>query len=177
MQRTYIFEPDRFKWKVTIKSYLVLFFGLWCLIQWILSPGLNLWIFGIIAAVYGTVNSFVLKCEPGKIIVDDESITFDARGERKFMISDITSFNIRENANAQHFLRITTKDGKSQRYWINYYYFSEKEDLINELYHIEMLVHPDSLKFRGGDRKKQFMYRPGQEPEGWFLEVDEDDED
>lgn len=175
MQRTYTYEPSKFKWKVTIKSYLVVIFGLYCLVQWLLAPGLNLWIFGVIAAVYGAVNSFIFRCEPGRIIVDDESITFDARGERKFMISDLATFNIRENANAQHFLRLSTKDGKTQRYWISYYFFSEKEDLINELYHIEMLVDPRGLKFRG--REKQFQYRPGQEPEGWFLDVDEEDEE
>ncbi len=175
MQRTYAFEPDKFKWKVTIKSYLVLFFGLWCLIQWILSPGLNLWLFGIIAAAYGAINSFVLKCEPGVITVDDESITFNARGDRKYLISELETFNIRENANAQFYIRIKDKAGKAQRYWVNYYFFSDREDLINELYHIQMKIEPDNIKFRG--REKQFMYRPGQEPEGWFLQVDEEDEE
>ena len=173
MSRTYTYEPSRYKFKIIYIGYLIIVFGLFCLVKWIMDPGLNLYVFGVVAAAYNTINTFVLKCSPSAITVDDESITFHAMGERKFMISDFEDFNIRENANAQFYIRITTKDGKSQRYWVNYYYFSEKEDLINELYHIEMTVRPNGLKFRG--RQKQFMYRPGQEPEGWFLEVDEDE--
>ncbi len=175
MQRTYTYEPSKYKFKIVIMGYAVIFFGLFCLIQWLRAPGLNLYIFGVIAAIYGTFNTFIQKCNPSAITVDDESITFHAFGEKKYLISDFEMFNIRENANAQFFIRIKDRAGKAQRYWVNYYYFSEREDLINELYHIQMQIEPDNIKFRG--RQKQFMYRPGQEPEGWFLVADEEDED
>jgi len=167
MQRTYTYEPTKYKVRIVFVGYLIIAFGVLMLVKWLMDPGLNLYIFGLVAAVYGTINTFVLKCSPSAITVDDETITFDAFGPHAYRLDNLEMFNLREFANAQFYLRIKTKDGKYQRYWVHYFYFSEKEDLIRELYHIEMLVHPDNLKFRG--RKAMFTYRPGAEPEGWNI--------
>jgi hypothetical protein len=168
MERTYTHDEKKYKVHTLYVGYFIIVFGVWMLIKWIRDPGINIFLFGLVAAVYASLNTFVFKAVPDKIIVDDESITFHALGNHKYNTADLEKFIVREQANAQFFIRLQEKGGKLKRYWVSYYYFSEREDLIDEIYYIEKKVNPNGLKFRG--RESQFVYRPGQEKK--YTEAD-----
>lgn len=131
----------------------------------IINPRINFYLLGLMAAGYGAANTFIFKSNPRDIEITDKTISFISFGEDKYEIKRIKNFQVKEYANAQLYIRVAQDDGKKGRYWVSYYYFSEKEDLIKEMYFIENKVHPERAKFRG--RKKLFAYRPGQAPEGW----------
>ena len=173
MQKTYTYNPRKYKIHIVFLGYFMLAAAVVLAVKWIMSPGVNLYLLGLVAAVYGTLNTFVFQANPRDVVIEDGSITFVSFREYKYAIDELVSFNIREFANAQFFIRLETKNGKKARYWVQYYHFSDREDLINELYHIEMKVHPTNIKFRG--RERQFAYRPGAAPEGWLVKDDDED--
>ena len=122
------------------------------------DPKQILYLFGIGAAVYGALNTFVFKSNPRDVVIDDETVSFVSFGEAKYHIGQLKTFNIREFANAQFYIRVEDKSGKHGRYWVNYYYFHDREEMINDLYWIEKQVHPSNIKFRG--RENMFNVRP-----------------
>lgn len=132
------------------------------IIKLIMDPRINFYFMGLLAAVYGSANTFIFKSNPRDIEITDDTISFISFGEARYEIKRLKNFNIKEYANAQFYIRVVQDDGKKGRYWVSYFYFSEREDLIRELYFIENKIHPDRAKFRG--REKMFAYRPGQEP-------------
>lgn len=140
--------------------------------KFIIDPKINFYLLGLMTAVYGAANTFIFKSNPRDVEITDDTISFISFGEEKYEISRLKKFQIKEHANAQFYIRVAQDDGKKGRYWVSYYYFSEKEDLIRELYFIENKVHPERAKFRG--RKKMFAYRPGQAPEGWNEKAGDD---
>lgn len=157
MQKTYSYDPERFKFKVLYAGYILIAAAVVFTVLFAMNPSQLLYVFGIGISVYGAVNTFVLKANPKDIVIDDNSITFISFGEVKYDIENLERFVIKEFANAQFYIRVADKNGKKARYWVSYYYFSEKEDLIDELYVIEKRIHPTSLKFRG--RKHMFNVR------------------
>lgn len=173
MQKIYTYNPTKYKVHIIFLGYFMIAAALVLGAKWLMAPGVNIYLLGLIAAVYGSLNTFVFKANPRDIIIDDEYINFVSFGEHKYAIDEFTQFNIREFANAQFFIRLETKGGKKARYWVQYYHFSDREALIDELYHIEMKVHPTNIKFRG--RERQFAYRPGAAPEGWLVKDDDED--
>lgn len=149
MQKTYSYDPKRYKFKVLYAGYILISVAVVFTVLFIMNMSQLLYLFGIGTAVYGAVNTFVLKSNPREIVITDNSIRFISFGEVEYQIEDLTRFLIKEFANAQFYIRVTDKNGKKGRFWVSYYYFSEREELIDELYVIEKKVHPQSLKFRG----------------------------
>ena len=127
-------------------------------VLFIMKPTQYLFLFGMGAAIYGVLNTFKFKSNPRDVVIDDETISFVSFGEAKYNIGKLKKFLIKESANVQFYIRVEDEDGKRGRYWIQYYYFSDREELINELYYIEKKVHPTSLKFNGRDN--MFNHRP-----------------
>lgn len=165
MTKKYEYYAPKYKVHVHFLGYVMIALAILLGIRIIANPEISLNMFGFVAAVYGALNTFVFKSTPKDIIIDDESITFSSFGETKYKIAELTQFQIREFANAQFYIRVEDNTGRKARYWVTYYYFSDKDDLILELYHIESVVHPTNLKVTG--REKQFEFRPGTTPKGW----------
>lgn len=157
MQKTYSYDPERFKFKVVFSGYILIASVLIFTVLFAMNPSQLLYLFGIGISAYGAVNTFVLKSNPKEIVIDDNSIDFKSFGEVKFDIESLDRFVIKEFANAQFYIRVADNKGKKARFWVSYYYFSDREDLIDELYVIEKRIHPNSLKFRG--RKHMFNVR------------------
>lgn len=158
MQKTYIYEPKGYRFRVVLIGYLLIVIALALIIMYALEPTQFIYLFGVCAAVYGALNTFVFKSNPREVVIDDESVSFVSFGEAKYDIKKLKTFNVREFANAQFYIRVEEEGGKRGRYWVHYYYFEDREELINELYCIEKRVHPDNLKFRGRDN--MFNLRP-----------------
>lgn len=158
MQKTYSYDRGRYRFKVVIASYIMIAVAIILTILFILRPTQYIYLLGIGAAIYGTLNTYVFKSYPRDVVITDDSISFVSFGEVKYDINQLTTFNVREFANAQFFIRVEDKNGKRGRYWVFYYYFSDREEMINELYYIEKKVHPKNIKFRG--REDMFNTRP-----------------
>ena len=158
MQKTYSYDLSRYRFKVEIASYIMIAVAIILTILFILHPTQYIYLIGIGAAIYGTLNTYVFKSYPRDIVITDEFISFVSFGEVKYDINQLITFNVREFANAQFFVRVEDRNGKHGRYWVSYYYFSDREELINEIYFIEKKIHPKNIKFRG--REEMFNTRP-----------------
>lgn len=158
MQKTYSYDSDRYRFKVVIASYIMIAVVIILTILFILRPTQYIYLLGIGAAIYGILNTYVFKSYPRDVVITDDFISFVSFGEIKYDINQLTTFNVREFANAQFFIRVEDRNGKRGRYWVFYYYFSDREEMINELYYIEKKIHPKNIKFRG--REDMFNIRP-----------------
>ncbi len=158
MQKTYVYEPKGYQFRIVIIGYIMIAIALTLAVLFVLDPTQFIYLFGVCAAVYGALNTFVFKSNPKEVVIDDETISFVSFGEAKYDISKLKTFNVREFANASFYIRVEEEGGRHGRYWVQYYYFEEREELINELYCIEKRVHPNTLKFRG--RESMFNVRP-----------------
>lgn len=127
-------------------------------ILFILNPTQYLFLFGIVISIYGILNTFIFNSNPRDVVINDKTISFVSIGESKYNIDQLKIFILKELANSQFYIRVEDEQGKHGRYWVQYYYFSDREELIKELYYIEKKVHPSSLKFRG--REDMFNHRP-----------------
>ncbi len=158
MLKTYSYDNSRYRIKVAFAGYFMIAIAVVLTVLFILKPTQYIYLLGIVVGVYGAFNTFYFKSYPRDIVIDDAAISFISFGEKKYEISNLKTFNVREFANAQFFIRVEQKDGKQGRYWVTYYYFSDREELINELYYIEKRIHPKNIKFRG--REDMFNTRP-----------------
>lgn len=166
MQKKYSYETKRYNFSIVFVGYLMIPIALVLIVLFLINPTQYLYLFGIGIAIYGALNTFVFKSNPRDIVIDDETISFVSYGEAKYDIKKLKSFNVREFANAQFYIRVEEQGGKRGRYWVQYYYFDNREELINELYFIEKKIHPNIIKFRG--RENMFNARPCNE-----VKVDE----
>ncbi len=151
MQKVYNYKPERYKFKVVYTGYFLIAISVVLAGLYILNPTQYFYLFGIVGSLYGVINTFVFKSNPKSILIDDETITFLSFGEVKFKINELERFVIREFANAQFYIRVRDKNGTKARFWVSYYYFIDREELIDELYIIEKRIHPNNIKFRGRD--------------------------
>ncbi len=158
MQKTYVYEPKGYRFRIVIVGYIMIAIAVACIVLYAFEPTQYLYLFALAAAVYGALNTFVFKSNPKEVVIDDETVSFVSFGEAKYNIGKLKTFNVREFANAQFYIRVEEEGGKHGRYWVHYYYFENREELINELYCIEKRIHPNSLKFRG--RENMFNIRP-----------------
>ncbi|QSX09246.1 hypothetical protein J0B03_04065 [Alkalibacter rhizosphaerae] len=158
MQRVYEFDPKRYQFKVVYTGYFLILIAVVLTGLFIMNTSQLLYLFGAVVAVYGIINTFFLKSNPGTIRIDDNMIRFISFGEVVYELEDLTRFQIKEFANAQFYIRVEDNSGQKGRYWVSYYYFSDQKELIDELYLIEKKIHPISLKFRG--RENMFNVRP-----------------
>ena len=170
MQKIYAYEPARYRSRIVLVGCFLVAIAITLSAMYIQNPGQVLFLFGIAAAVYGALNTFVFKSNPREVVVDDEAVSFASFGEARYKISNLKTFDVREFSNAQLYIRVEDKSGRRGRYWVNYYYFSERENLIYEMYHIEKLVNPASFKFRG--RESMFSNRPCQTQKGGVPSVE-----
>ena len=164
MKKRYVYQPKRYFTQIKLVGYVMVVCLLVGLVNFILSPGLNFWILVIAAAAYGSANTFLFKSNPNEVWVDDESVTFSCPwGKAVYRLDQLEDFNIREfTPNYQLFIRCRSKDGRRGRYWVNYYFFNDDKDLIEEMHHIERMIRPQALKFRG--RPDMGAQRPGYSP-------------
>lgn len=158
MQRIYKYDPKRYQFKVVYTGYFLILIAVVLTGLFIKDSSQLLYLFGVIVAVYGAINTFFLKSNPGTIFIDDQKIKFISFGEAVYDVSELIRFQVKEFANAQFYIRVEDKNGQKGRYWVSYYYFSDQEELIDELYFIEKKVHPTNIKFRG--RENMFNVRP-----------------
>lgn len=170
MQRVYSYEGKRYQFSVVFVGYLMIAIALVLGILFIMNSKQYIFLFGLVVAIYGVLNTFVFKSNPRDIVIDDKSISFVSFGEAKYNIYELKTFKLKEFANAQFYIRVEDKEGKHGRYWVQYYYFSDREELIDELYYIEKKVHPTNLKFRG--RENMFNLRPCYEVKIDETEID-----
>lgn len=158
MQRKYFYEPKGYKFRIIFIGYVMIVLAVALAVMFVMNPTQYLYLFGVAAAAYGALNTFVFKSNPREVVIDDESVAFVSFGEVKYEIKKLKTFNVREFANAQFYIRVEDKSGRHGRYWVHYYYFEDREEMINDLYWIEKQVNPASLKFRG--RENMFNVRP-----------------
>ncbi|MFZ7134272.1 MAG: hypothetical protein ACOWWR_18145 [Eubacteriales bacterium] len=170
MERTYAYESKRYQFKIVFVGYLLIAIAVVLSILFIMKPTQYLYLIGVGVAIYGILNTFVLKSNPRDVVINDDTISFVSFGEATYNIDKIKTFMVKEFANAQFYIRVEDKQGKRGRYWVQYYYFSDREELINELYCIEKKVHPTILKFRG--RENMFNVRPCNEIKLDETEID-----
>lgn len=170
MQKKYSYNNDRYNFKIVYTGYFMIAIAVVLAVMFIMKPTQYVFLFGIAVAIYGILNTFVFKSNPRDVVIDDNTISFASFGESKYKIDQLKTFLLKEFANAQFYIRVEDQGGKRGRYWVQYYYFSDREELINELYYIEKRVHPTSLKFRG--RENMFNYRPCNEVKDDEIEID-----
>lgn len=164
MKKRYVYQPKRYLTQVTLVGFVLLGALVVGLVKFLMNPGLNIWILVIVAAAYGSANTFLFKSNPNEVLFDDETVTFSSPyGKVVYTIDQLEDFNIREFApNYQLFIRCRSKDGKHGRYWVNYYFFNDSKDMIQEFHYIERKIRPTALKFRG--RPNMGAQRPGWSP-------------
>ena len=133
MQKTYAYESKAYRFRIVIIGYILIVIAVALAVLYVLSPTRFIYLFGIAAAVYGALNTFVLKSNPREVVIDDETISFVSFGEARYEIAKLKTFNVREFANAQFYIRVEDTAGKHGRYWVQYYYFNDREELIGEL--------------------------------------------
>ncbi len=173
MIKSYAYEPKGYRFRVVWIGCILIALAPALAVLYALDPTRYIYLFGVCAAVYGALNTFVFKSNPKRVVIDDETISFVSFGEARYTIRKLKTFSVREFANAQFYIRVEEVGGRRGRYWVHYYYFENREELIDELYCIEKRVHPGNLKFRG--RERMFHTRPcyiQREPVEQELEID-----
>lgn len=174
MQRTYSYLSSKYKVHVVFLGYFMVVIAVFCAIKLIIKPELNIYVLAFVAAAYGAANTFIFKSNPKDIIIDDDTISFVSPfGEVKYDIKRLVNFQVKDFANAQFYIRAAQDDGKKSRFWIAYYYFNDRNDLMREFYYIQKKVDPKNIIYKG--REKMFMYRPGTAPEGWDENAGDDE--
>lgn len=164
MKKHYRYQPKRYFTQVTLVGFVLLAALVVGVVKFLMAPGLNIWILVIAAAAYGSANTFLFKSNPNEVLFDDQTVTFSSPyGKAVYEIDQLADFNIREFApNYQLFIRCRDKKGQHGRYWVNYYFFNDKVDMIQEFHYIERKIRPTALKFRG--RPDMGAQRPGWSP-------------
>lgn len=172
MKKTYRYKQNRYFTQIQLVGYFMVLILIYGVVQFLRAPGLNIYVLVIAAAAYGAANTFIFRSNPNTVVVDDTTVSFGSPyGTSTYEIDQLEQFQIKEfPTNYQLFIRCRTKDGKNHsRHWVNYYFFNDSKDMIDEFYFLEKKCHPNALKFRG--RPKLGMERPGPSPamEGWVA--------
>ena len=83
MQKTYVYEPKGYQFRIVIVGYIMILIAVACVVLYALEPTQYLYLFALAAAVYGVLNTFVFKSNPKEVVIDDETISFVSYGEAK----------------------------------------------------------------------------------------------
>ncbi|MFP3041924.1 hypothetical protein LQZ19_08895 [Treponema primitia] len=119
----------------------------------------NRWeIFLLIACVaaYTVWNTFISGSNPGKVILEEDGISFESfRHRTKYRFSEITSFRAKDfRGSGKIFLRVNNSGFFKGRFWIHTQEFNDSDELYLFLLKLEYQTHPDSIKARAWDSTK-----------------------
>ncbi len=155
--KEYIFDPKKFRMKVTVTGVFCVLIALYSIWQ-VITGGEAIWAIVLIIAGYTVWNSFVTISNPSKVTLSDEEIVFSAYGrEDHFPMTEITSFRVKDFPNVRKlFIRINNASWLHGRYWVPAAFFNDTDELYKAILDIEERIHPNTLKAmaRNSHRKK-----------------------
>lgn len=160
--RVYEYDPTVYKRKVTVTGVFCALILLYSIYSLFFGDNMLLWIGAGIVSLYTVWETFISLSNPGKVVIDAESITFCAYGrEHRYLWSEIERFRVKEFTGARKlFVRINNASIFKGRYWVNCYYFNDTDLLYKFIVDRECLIHPTSLKARAretGERDQAEM--------------------
>ena len=175
MERTYFYNPKQYSYQVTVPGIVCLIATLYSIYQlFSVTDGMMilLWILVGMIAGYGFLATFVLNYYPQQVKVSDDELSFYVNKKwYTYRIDDMTYLNVRAMVGGYElFIRFTCKDKKKGHFWVKIPQFTEREDLILELYHILWRVNPKSISVKNQGR--MYDKRPGQPDEPAYTEAD-----
>ena len=155
--KEYIFDPKKFRMKVTVTGVFCVLIALYSIWQ-VITGGEAIWAIVLIIAGYTVWNSFVTISNPSKVTLSDEEIVFSAYGrEDHFPMTEITSFRVKDFPNVRKlFIRINNASWLHGRYWVPAAFFNDTDELYKAILDIEERIHPNTLKAmaRNSHRRK-----------------------
>ena len=149
MNKTYEYNRNRYGVRITGIGYfsiLMLLYAVWMLINTMNVMYLAM----IIVCGYIIFETFITCANPNKVIIDDESITFeDPRHSERYLWKDIKDFRVKAFANRkQVYIRINKDDFQllKGRYWVFCLYFNDADELYRFFLDKEAEIYPDTIK-------------------------------
>ncbi|MBR5559078.1 MAG: hypothetical protein IKU72_02390 [Oscillospiraceae bacterium] len=175
MERTYIYDPKRYSYQVTATGIICLIVAVYSVFKLFTTADpmyILLWILVGLIAGYGALGTFAFNFYPQQIKVSDEEISFYCNKKWfTYRIDSIKQINVRAMVGGYEiFIRFTCSDGRKGHYWVKIPQFTEREDLIFELYHILWLINPKSISVKNQARK--YDKRPGHIEGPAYTEAD-----
>jgi len=175
MERTYIYNEKQYSYQVIATGVicgLAAVYSVFKMFSSVEGANIALWFIVLMISGYGFLSTFVLNFYPQKVRVSDTEIAFYVNKKWKtYQIDSIKDMNIRAMIGGYElFIRFTCTDNKKGHYWVKIPQFTDREDLIFELYHILWKINPKNISIKGQGRK--YEQRPGQPDEPAYTEAD-----
>jgi hypothetical protein len=153
MRKEYIFDPKVYFTRIFLSGIFCIGIIIFSIYMIIIDNYRPIFILVAVVSAYSVWNSFISKSNPGKIILEEDGITFDSFGRQsKFLFSEITKFLAKDfRGSGKIFLRINKPGLFSGRYWIHTREFNDPYELYLFIMKLEHQIHPNSIKSRAWD--------------------------
>jgi hypothetical protein len=153
MKKEYRYDPKRYFTHITLTGGFCGLLFLFSLVM--IGTGVRPRLFALAALVAGYTawNTFVSRSNPGKVILEEDGISFESYGKQsKYLFDEITTFLAKDfRGSGKIYLRINNHNFLRGRFWIHTREFNDSEELFLFLLKLEYKTHPGSIKARAWD--------------------------
>ena len=154
MSKTYVYQPREYFWKVTLTGIIAAVVLAASPFLIFANPHLrNLLLFVMLVTSYTLFNTFIARCYPSKIILEEDGISFVSYGRTvKYRFDEIKRFMVKDwRGSGRMYIRINKPSLLQGRYWLYLRRCNDGEELFLYLLKLEYKTHPDSWKSKAWD--------------------------
>ncbi|GHV86580.1 hypothetical protein AGMMS50230_21880 [Spirochaetia bacterium] len=153
MKKEYIYNQKSYFIQITLIAYFCAAAFLFSLVMIVIDYKRNIFIMAAVVSVYTVWNTFISHSNPGKVILEEDGISFESYGKVfKYLFDEITTFLAKDfRGSGKIFLRINQHNFFQGRFWIHTMEFNDSEELFLYLLKLEYKTHPNSIKARAWD--------------------------
>ncbi len=145
-----IFEFNKrdYNWKVNVPGAFGIVASLAAIVQLLVNPSSYVWYFILLVGAYTAINAFVSLSNPEIVEIRKNKLVFKAHGKvHEYDLRKIESYRVKEFHQAKKlFIRIDDAGMLKGRYWVNCYYFNNRDELYRSLVELEYRIDPSGLK-------------------------------
>lgn len=157
MKKEYSFKKNQYFVQVTLTGIFTIFIVLACIyLMLFTAPYRMLFAFIALIAGYSSWNTFISRSNPQKVILEEDSISFESYGKKdKYLFKGITEFRAKDfRGSGKIFIRVNNSNMLTGRYWIHTKEMNDSDELFLYLLKLEHQTHPDSIKARAWNSTK-----------------------
>jgi len=154
MSKTYVYNAPEYFRKVTLTGIVGAIVFVVAIVNLAIGAELiPVWVLAALVAGYTVLNTFVARCYPAQVILEEDGISFSAYGKTdKYLFDEITRFSVKDwRGSGRMYLRINKSNMLRGRYWLYCRRCNDGEELFMYILKLEYKTHPTSWKAKAWD--------------------------
>lgn len=163
MVKRYEYDKKEYFWRVTVIGAVGAIAAVYSVIQLLINPTANyFYVAVLIVGFYTFWETYISAANPSAVEIADDELKFYAYGKvYSIKKKDIKEFKVKEFSSAKKmFIRINNPGFLNGRYWVNCYWFNDRDELFQKIRDLEVQLEPDSLKaYTRKTGEKEFQER------------------